>query len=124
MMQGFDLPSARLSAQAIPPHILVVDDDREIRDLLARFLERESFHVTTVRDAAEARKALSQSQFQLVVLDLMLPGESGLEFARALRSQSDIPIVMLTASSGSNSAPMTISPNPSIRVNCSPGSAR
>ena len=97
MMQGFDLPSARLSAQAIPPHILVVDDDREIRDLLARFLERESFHVTTVRDAAEARKALSQSQFQLVVLDLMLPGESGLEFARALRSQSDIPIVMLTA---------------------------
>ncbi len=97
MMQGFDLPSARLSAQAVPPHILVVDDDREIRDLLARFLERESFHVTTVRDAAEARKALSQSSFQLVVLDLMLPGESGLEFARALRRQSDVPIVMLTA---------------------------
>ena len=97
MMQGFDLPSARLSAQAIPPHILVVDDDREIRDLLARFLERESFHVTTVRDAAEARKALSQTSFQLVVLDLMMPGESGLEFARALRSQSDVPIVMLTA---------------------------
>ncbi len=97
MMQGFDLPSARLSAQAVPPHILVVDDDREIRDLLARFLERESFHVTTVRDAAEARKALSQSSFQLVVLDLMLPGESGLEFARALRRKSDVPIVMLTA---------------------------
>jgi len=96
-MQAFDLPIARLPAQAIPPHILVVDDDREIRDLLARFLERESFHVTTVRDAAEARKALSQSSFQLVVLDLMLPGESGLEFARALRGQSDIPIVMLTA---------------------------
>ncbi len=96
-MQGFDLPSARLSAQAVPPHILVVDDDREIRDLLARFLERESFHVTTVRDAAEARKALSQSSFQLVVLDLMLPGESGLEFARALRRKSDVPIVMLTA---------------------------
>ena len=97
MMQGFALPSARLPAQATPPHILVVDDDREIRDLLARFLERENFHVTTVRDAAEARKALSAAQFQLVVLDLMLPGESGLDFARVLRSQSEIPIVMLTA---------------------------
>ena len=96
-MHGFELPSARLSVQAIPPHILVVDDDREIRELLARFLERENFHVTTVRDAAEARKALGTTQFQLVVLDLMLPGESGLDLARALRSQSDIPIVMLTA---------------------------
>ncbi len=97
MMQGFSLPSARLPAQATPPHILVVDDDREIRDLLARFLERENFHVTTVRDAVEARKALSARQFQLVVLDLMLPGESGLDFAKVLRSQSEIPIVMLTA---------------------------
>jgi len=97
MMHGFELPSARPPAQATPPHVLVVDDDREIRDLLARFLERENFHVTTVGDATEARKALSAAQFQLVVLDLMLPGESGLDFARALRSQSEIPIVMLTA---------------------------
>ena len=79
------------------PHILIVDDDREIRDLLARFLERHRFRVTAVRDAREARRALPNGHFQLVVLDLMLPGESGLDLARWLRSQSDVPIVILTA---------------------------
>ena len=79
------------------PHILVVDDDREIRDLLARFLERNRFRVTAVRDAREARRAWPIGHFQLVVLDLMLPGEGGLEFARWMRSQGDVPIVMLTA---------------------------
>ena len=79
------------------PHILVVDDDREIRDLLARFLERNRFRVTAVRDAREARRAWPANHFQLVVLDLMLPGEGGLELSRWMRSQSDVPIVMLTA---------------------------
>ena len=79
------------------PHILVVDDDREIRDLLGRFLERHRLRVTTVRDAREARRAWINGHYHLVVLDLMLPGESGLDLARWLRSQSDIPIVMLTA---------------------------
>ena len=79
------------------PHILVVDDDREIRDLLARFLERNRYRVTAVRDARDARRAWPNAHFQLVVLDLMLPGESGLDLARWLRSQSDVPIVMLTA---------------------------
>lgn len=79
------------------PHILVVDDDREIRDLLARFLERNRFRVTAARDAKEARRAWPLGNYQLVVLDLMLPGEGGLEVARWLRSQGDIPIVMLTA---------------------------
>ena len=79
------------------PHILVVDDDREIRDLLARFLERHRFRVTPVRDAREARRAWPSGHFQLVVLDLMLPGEGGLELARWMRSQGDVPIVMLTA---------------------------
>lgn len=79
------------------PHILVVDDDREIRDLLARFLERHRFRVTAVRDARDARRAWPAAHFQLVVLDLMLPGESGLDLARWMRQQSDIPIVMLTA---------------------------
>lgn len=78
-------------------HILVVDDDREIRELLARFLERDHFRVTAVRDAREARRAWPRGHFHLVVLDLMLPGESGLDFARWLRSQSDVPLVMLTA---------------------------
>ena len=79
------------------PHILIVDDDREIRELLARFLERNRFRVTAVRDGREARRHWPLGHYQLVVLDLMLPGESGLDIARWLRTQSDIPIVMLTA---------------------------
>ena len=79
------------------PHILVVDDDREIRDLLARFLERNRFRVTAVRDGREARRAWGNGNYQLVVLDLMLPGESGLDLARWMRSQGNLPIVMLTA---------------------------
>jgi len=79
------------------PHIMVVDDDREIRDLLARFLEKHRIRVTAVRDAREARRAWTNGHYQLVVLDLMLPGEPGLDFARWLRAQSDVPLVMLTA---------------------------
>jgi two-component system OmpR family response regulator len=79
------------------PHILVIDDDREIRDLLGRFLERSRVRVTLARDGKEARRAWPLGNYQLVVLDLMLPGESGLDVARWLRTQSDIPIVMLTA---------------------------
>jgi two-component system OmpR family response regulator len=79
------------------PHILVIDDDREIRDLLARFLEKQRIRVTAVRDGKEARRAWLNGHYQLVVLDLMLPGESGLDLARWLRTQSEIPIVMLTA---------------------------
>lgn len=79
------------------PHILVVDDDREIRDLLARFLERNRMRVTAVRDGRETRRAWTQGHYHLVVLDLMLPGESGLDLARWIRTQADTPIVMLTA---------------------------
>ncbi len=79
------------------PHILVVDDDREIRDLIARFLERQRLRVTTARDGKEARRAFANGHFQLVVLDLMLPGESGLDLARWLRAEGKVPIIMLTA---------------------------
>jgi len=79
------------------PHILVVDDDREIRDLLARFLEKHRMRVTVARDAREARRVWTAGHYHIVVLDLMLPGESGLDLARWMRSQSDVPIVMLTA---------------------------
>jgi two-component system OmpR family response regulator len=81
----------------VMPHILVVDDDRETRELLARFLERNRFRVTAVRDAREARRDWALGHFQLIILDLMLPGESGLDFARWLRGFSEVPIVMLTA---------------------------
>jgi two-component system OmpR family response regulator len=79
------------------PHILVVDDDREIRELLAKFLERQRFRVTTARDGKEARRSFSNGHFQLVVLDLMLPGEGKMEIAHWLRTEGKVPIIMLTA---------------------------
>jgi two-component system OmpR family response regulator len=81
----------------IRPHLLVIDDDHEIRDLLTRFMEKNGFRITAVRDAREARRAWTRGAFQLVVLDLLLPGESGLDLARWLRDQEDVPIVMLSA---------------------------
>ncbi len=77
-------------------HILVVDDDREIRDLLARFLKKHGFRVTTAVDGHEMMHALSNWSIDLVVLDLMLPGEDGLTLCRNLRAKSTIPIIMLT----------------------------
>jgi two-component system OmpR family response regulator len=88
---------AIVTAMDALPHILVVDDDREIRDLLAKFLERQRLRVTTARDAKEARRAFVNGHFQLVVLDLMLPGEGGLELARWFRAETKVPIIMLTA---------------------------
>ena len=79
------------------PHILIVDDDREIRELLAKFLERNGVRVSSARDGREARRIWTQGHYNLVVLDLMMPGESGLDVARWLRNQADVPIVMLTA---------------------------
>ena len=78
-------------------HILVVDDDREIRSLLRDFLEKNGLRATSVGDGAEARRALAQSHVDLIVLDLMLPHESGLAICRELRATSTIPIIMLTA---------------------------
>ena len=79
------------------PHILVVDDDREIRDLLARFLRKHGFRVETAADGKAMFAILSAGRFDLVVLDLMLPGEDGLSLCRRVRAESDLPIVMLTA---------------------------
>jgi two-component system OmpR family response regulator len=79
------------------PHLLVVDDDREIRDLLGRFLKKHGYRVTTARDGKDMRQALADWQIDLIVLDLMLPGEDGLTLCRDLRARSNIPVVMLTA---------------------------
>lgn len=79
------------------PHILVVDDDRRLRDLLNRYLTENGFRVTTAGDTAEARRKMAAFDFDLLVLDLMMPGESGLEFAADLRNGSSVPILMLTA---------------------------
>jgi two-component system OmpR family response regulator len=85
------------SQSSAAPLLLLVDDDREIRDLLVQFLEREGFRIAAARDAREARRLWPQADYDLVVLDLMLPGEDGRDFARWLRGQSAVPIVMLTA---------------------------
>lgn len=80
------------------PHILVVDDDHEIRELLARFLAKHGLHVSTARDGAEMSKLLDAHGIDLVVLDLMMPGEDGLSLTRRLRAQGcTLPIIMLTA---------------------------
>ena len=79
------------------PHILVVDDDKRIRDLLARFLQEHGFRVSTAVDAATARATMRGLSFDLLILDVMMPQESGLDFARSLRTQSHVPILMLTA---------------------------
>ena len=79
------------------PHILVVDDDREIRDLLQRFLRKHGFRVTVARDGREMKAVLEAGRFDLIVLDLMLPGEDGLALCRWIRGTSNVPVIMLTA---------------------------
>ena len=71
-----------------PDHILVVDDDREIRTLLAEYLEKQGLRCTVVADGRQMRAALEKGRFDLVVLDLMLPGISGIETARAIRTMT------------------------------------
>lgn len=78
-------------------HILVVDDDTRLRDLLQRFLVEQGFRVTTAQDAARARAHMVAFDFDLLVVDIMMPGESGLELTRALRQTSDVPVLLLTA---------------------------
>lgn len=78
-------------------HILVVDDDQRIRDLIARFLFEAGYRVSTAADAKAARASMRGLSFDLVILDVMMPGESGLELARDLKQISPVPICMLTA---------------------------
>ena len=79
------------------PHILVVDDHREIRDLLSRALVKEGFRVSLAGDGTAMRKTLQDGRIDLILLDLMLPGEDGLSLCRAIREHSTVPIIMITA---------------------------
>jgi len=97
-MEGTD----RLDQQVNAPdddafHLLVVDDDTRIRNLLRQFLTENGFRVTVAGTAAEARRKLAGLDFDLLVLDVMMPGESGVELTKSLRSERDVPILMLTA---------------------------
>jgi two-component system OmpR family response regulator len=85
------------SSQAMSQRLLVVDDDPELRKLLHGYLGSQGFDVVAVEDGEAMRRALAGSSFELVILDLMLPGEDGLALCRELRARSRIPILMLTA---------------------------
>lgn len=95
-MQG---QNSKLSGRlADCPHILVVDDDDRIRDLVARYLTEHRFVVAAAADAAQARQAIEALSFDALVVDVMMPGETGLEFTRDLRARrSDLPVILLTA---------------------------
>lgn len=79
------------------PHILIVDDHREIRDAVTRYLERNGFRASSAKDAVEMDAKLATGEFDLIVLDVMMPGEDGISVCRRLSASSKIPILMLTA---------------------------
>ncbi len=78
-------------------HILIVDDDREIRDLLAKFLKQHGYRVTTAQDGREMKRCVEDWAIDLIVLDVMMPGDDGLTLCRNLRASSQMPVIMLTA---------------------------
>lgn len=78
-------------------HLLVVDDDNRIRNLLVKFLKKENYFVSATASAIEAREKLNNHVFDLIILDVMMPGETGIEFTKWLRSRSKVPVLMLTA---------------------------
>lgn len=99
--------TAEIAQSAAPPdddapHILVVDDDRRIRELIKRYLSENGYRISTAENAAEARARLAGLTFDLLVVDVMMPGESGLELTTSLRRQSNVPILMLTARTETN----------------------
>jgi two-component system phosphate regulon response regulator OmpR len=85
-----------------PAHILVVDDDARIRDLLKRFLTRNGYLVTVARDAAHASRLLESLAFDMLIVDVMMPGEDGFSLTRRLRDRIDVPILLLTARGDTN----------------------
>ena len=98
--------SARAATAALPddaPHLLVVDDDSRIRTLLSRYLAQAGYRVTAAADAADARQRMAGLSFDLIILDVMMPGESGVDFSRSLRRAGEsTPILMLTARAGAD----------------------
>lgn len=99
--QSIGLPAARNKpVKPIPddaPHLLVIDDDRRIRELLSRYLADHGFRVSVAADAAEARRKLESLEFDLLIVDVMMPGETGVLFTRSLREKNSVPVLMLTA---------------------------
>ena len=84
-------------------NLLVVDDDERIRNLLSQYLIKEGFIVSTANGAEQARKKIQLLKFDLIILDIMMPGDDGLTLTKEIRDNSDIPIILLTAKSGTDS---------------------
>ena len=78
-------------------HILVVDDDQKIKELISQYLIEQNFIVTTAESSAEAKDRMELFLFDLIVLDIMMPGQDGLDLTREIRSKTDLPIILLTA---------------------------
>src|ERR1700753_734100 len=90
---GMSAPGTAVQA----PHLLVVDDDERLRELLQRFLTSSGYRVSVAADAADARALMKSMAFDLLIVVVMMPGESGLELTRSIRGHSQTPILMLTA---------------------------
>lgn len=93
--KGLNRPDIRMDKDKA--HILVVDDDTRLRSLLQRFLRENGFYVSTAKDAAEARERLTEYKFDLLIVDIMMPNETGLAFLEKFRAESNLPVIMLTA---------------------------
>lgn len=78
-------------------HILVVDDDDRIRELIKEYLDNNNFYTTTAKDAEDAKNKIKLIKFDLIILDIMMPGQNGLELTKEIKSTSDQPIILLTA---------------------------
>lgn len=91
------LPDANADTVKLPAHILVIDDDTRLRKLIQKYLAEQGFLVTSAKSAEHARLQLASLQFDLLVLDVMMPGEDGMSFAADIRKNSSVPILMLTA---------------------------
>ena len=84
-------------AELVKKHILVVDDDTRLRSLLQRFLRECGFYVSVAKDAASAREMMAIYRFDLLIVDIMMPNESGLDFLARLRTDNAVPVILLTA---------------------------
>lgn len=96
-------PAKRLPADDDAAHLLIVDDDARIRDLLQRFLGDNGYRISVAADAAEARRKMVGIRFDLLILDVMMPGENGLSLTRSLNENKSVPVILLTARSEADS---------------------
>lgn len=97
MTRDSSVPAYNPASAGNDGHILIVDDDAQIRQLAGKFLREHGYRVTTARDGREMRQALASAFIDLVILDIMLPGSNGLDLCKEIRSRSSLPVIMLTA---------------------------